>query len=62
MTYEAPRLTIHGSVEALTMSNSQGNGVGNECKVRGANGLKQTGGVDLNIQAQVQSGLGSCSI
>ncbi|HEU4976053.1 MAG TPA: hypothetical protein VFT50_13245 [Baekduia sp.] len=61
MAYERPQLFIHGSVEALTMSDSQGGGSGTDCKLRGTNGYKQAGGADLNVQSMPNEGLGSCS-
>jgi hypothetical protein len=72
MHYQAPRLTVHGSVEALTRdpgngnngngNNSPGNGIGEQCKNRGTNGLKNNTGVDLNVQNQPENGLGTCSV
>ena len=62
MVYEAPRLIVHGSVEALTLNGDTGQGGGLQCKERGANGLKDNYGVDLNVQSMAQEGLGSCSV
>lgn len=69
MRYEAPRLIFHGSVEMLTLdgnngngNNSPGNGLGEQCKLRGASGYKNNTGVDLNVQSQAENGLGTCSI
>jgi hypothetical protein len=55
-------LIVHGSVEALTLNGTTGQGGGLQCKERGANGTKDNYGVDLNVQSQPQEGLGSCSV
>jgi hypothetical protein len=61
LTYEPPRLLVHGTVEALTMNGDTGQGGGLDCKLRGANGYKDNYGVDLNTQANQNQGLGTCS-
>ena len=61
LTYEPPRLVVHGTVEALTMNGDTGQGGGLDCKLRGANGYKDNYGVDLNTQSNQNEGLGTCS-
>jgi hypothetical protein len=62
MRYEPPALIVHGTVEELTLNGRTGNGGGLQCKERGANGMKDNFGVDLNVQSQPNEGLGSCSV
>jgi hypothetical protein len=56
MQYEAPRLIVHGSVEALTLQSS-GNDGNDPCRDNPPRGDKQTGPADLILG---QANLATC--